>query len=404
MCQNFSAGNNRLTFQGKDYFIFGVNLLWLNYNYFSVDFGNNEVIGAGPPWYNPDTTSEIVSEYLEDIDNIGIRMLRIWVFEDYEGLKFNAGGYVTNVDPQMFINIDDFIERAKSENFYIYWCMTDYLAYDWRPQAWKYLNIITNKIARGYYITNALMPFVLRYKEHPTFFAIDIMNEPEFVIAGDTGNWTTNGTTWDVMRSFIADCVSAIKSIDPNILVSCGSVWHNEENVKAGRFSGLGLDFYDIHIYNNTGNLPDLDSLNVDRPVLIGECGQSHSSGWNDTIQDNVIKNIIQNAHNYDYAGVLPIHYEYPPGRADNIWSFLNSDGSWRPVCYSMKEFALKYCKEININGKLVSTLIEKKFYTGNSKLDFKISDWKDKIFSGIYIISVKFGNSPKLLKTIGVI
>ena len=279
---------------------------------------------------------------------MGFKIIRIWVFESYEGLMFNSLGYVTNVHPSLYNNMDDFVQRCENKNLYIYFCLISYKQYGEDEKAWKYLNIITNKVARDYYITNAVVPFVTRYKDSPAFFAVDIMNEPEFVIKGSEGNWTTNGTSWEVMRAFISDCASAIHNIDTNILVSCGSGWHNEDNVKSGKYSGLGLDFYDYHKYSDDGYLVPYSSLNIDKPCIICECGQS-STQRDDILQDNVCKTFMNNAWYNGYAGILFWIYNYPG--ANSQYDFINSDSSWRLVCYSVKEFSISHCDSINING-----------------------------------------------------
>jgi len=41
------GANDRINFKGKDYFIFGINIGWLDGHY-CWDFGFNEVYGWGP--------------------------------------------------------------------------------------------------------------------------------------------------------------------------------------------------------------------------------------------------------------------------------------------------------------------------------------------------------------------
>lgn len=360
-----NGANNRINVNAKDYFIFGANLAWIDGAY-RCDFGYNEVWGWGP---NYNTSN--VENYLEDLKNMGVKVIRPWIFEAYEGLMFNSTGYVTNIHPTLYNNMDDFVLRCENKNLYVYFCLISYLQRDDDPDAWKYLNIITNTTARSYYINNAVVPFVTRYKDTSCFFAIDIMNEPEFVIAGDTGNWSPHGTTWTVMRSFISDCVSAIKSIDSSILISCGSGWHNEENIIAGYYSGLGLDFYDYHKYDNQGNLIPYSSLGINKPCIIGECGQS-STSWNDNIQDTADKGFMNNAWNLGYAGVLFWQYNYPG--ATEVHTFVNSDASWRALCYSIKEFYKKHCPDVNIGGSCIN-LGSKNFIFYFDKNPFKIGD-----------------------------
>jgi len=129
---------------------------------------------------------------------------------------------------------------------------------------------------------------------------------------------------------------SAVHGADSTRLVTCTSGWHSWSNLQAGHFSGLGLDFYDCHVYDDNGALPAASSLNLDKPVICGEFGQSTSS-WNDSIQNSCISKLVPNAINNGWAGVAYWDYEFP-GSTDYL-AMLNSNGSWRPGVTTLKNF-----------------------------------------------------------------
>ena len=62
------------------------------------------------------------------------------------------------------------------------------------------------------------------------------------------------------------------------------------QEVTMGHFSGLGLNFYDVHIYSDSGTYsgqPALCSKTPDQlPIVLGEYGQK-SSTVNDTTPDD---------------------------------------------------------------------------------------------------------------------
>ncbi len=116
---------------------------------------------------------------------------------------FSSGGYVTNLQPLFLTNFNDFVLRCEAKDLYIYYCLFSFMS-------WQYFDIVTNTTARSSYINNAVKPFIQRYKDSPSFLAVDIMNEPESGVIGSTGNWSAQGTTWDRMRTFISDCVAGI--------------------------------------------------------------------------------------------------------------------------------------------------------------------------------------------------
>ena len=57
--------------------------------------------------------------------------------------------------------------------------------------------------------------------------------------------------------------------------MSCSQVYHGWTNLTY--WKGLGLDFYDFHYYADTISLPSVASLNMDKPIYVGECGQANA-------------------------------------------------------------------------------------------------------------------------------
>ncbi len=336
--------NGLVPINGIPTFIRGANLAWLDGNY-GTDIGVNP---EHPTWgvhYN----SSHMNQYMADMKKMGVNVLRMWLFESDQGLVFSGGGNVGNVvglDSTFLANLDNIVYLAGQNGLHMYFTLLN------DPMGDNQLNIITNSTSRADYINNALIPLVERYKGNPNIFAFDIENECESQVTGNTGNYTNNGTDWATMRSFIAACANAIHSADPGRLCTSTSGWHSWSNLQAGLFSGLGLDFYDCHVYADSGYLPAASSLNLDKPVIIGEFGQS-STTRNDTTQNSATYNFVNNAINNGYAGCAIWNYEYP-GSTDYL-GMLETDGSWRPACYTLQSF---YDKSIDGDGTSQSTII----------------------------------------------
>jgi hypothetical protein len=234
-----------------------------------------------------------------------------------------SGGNCTGMDPTFLTNMDDVIRLAQNNGMYLYLTLNGG-DIDW----------VNNNTRRDSYINNAVKPLISRYRGNPIIFAIDIMNEIESVIAGNTGNWTTSGATWTQARDSIRAHRDAIKSVDAGRLVTCSSGWHDWNNMP--QFRGLGLDFYDYHHYSDTPNLPTAASLGMDKPILIGEYGQS-STSWNDTIQSNAARGFLDQARSKGYAGALIWNYAHP-GSPD-FHAMVNANGSWRAVCTTIRNW-----------------------------------------------------------------
>lgn len=297
-------------------FIKGANLPWLDGNY-------NTWIGIDPTevsWgcgYN----SAHVKEYFTDMRRMGITVVRVWINQGDEGDTIDSNDYVTGVTPLFWANMDDCVQQAAATGVELYVTLNNGRS-DW----------LENPDQAAAYMNNALIPMIQRYKGNNAIFAIDLMNEIDGAIAGDTGNWTTTGATWAQAQAYIQTFAVAVHNADPGRLVSCSSGWHAWNNLQ--NFKGLGLDFYDFHQYDDTGYIPPASSLNMDKPIYVGECGQS-TAQWDDSIQNTAERNFLTNAQDGGYAGIGIWAYSYPAG--NDYHQLINSAGSWRPVCYTIQ-------------------------------------------------------------------
>ncbi|UVI31989.1 glycoside hydrolase family 5 protein [Paenibacillus spongiae] len=311
---------------GDEYrYVHGANLAWLD-GQFDHDIGPNTLHPSWGVAYRSDN----MSSYLSDMSGLNLNVVRIWLFENLEGLVFDENGYVAGVDPTFISNLDDIVRLAEEHDIYLYLTLSGSLVHT------EKFNIVTDAPARKAYIDLAVRTIVSRYKGNDRIFAFDIMNEADSEVRGDTGNWSDKGTDWEVVRSFIKDNADAVHEEDAARLVTSTSGWHNWRNIAAGKFSGLGLDFYDFHDYRDDGELPDAASLGVDKPVLLGEYGQS-TDAWDDEIQKNAAARFLANARSKGYAGALIWNYGHPGSK--EIHTMLGPDGSHRAVAEVLRNF-----------------------------------------------------------------
>lgn len=347
----FAAPSNRINFKGNDYFIFGANLAWLQGNY-QHDFGHSHVYPGWAVWYSSAGNRTATDSYLSDLTTMGCHVIRVWLWESLEGLQFSEEttyGTVTGVDPTMWANLDYFMSRVSTYNLYVYWCLTSAIGPYQGPESGLHFGIVTSTNVRQSYINNAVIPFINRYKGHPNIFAIDLMNEPEADITGTRGNWTSTGTSWTTMTTFLRAVRDAVKATDSTRLVSCGSGWHDYQNVQSGYFNQVGLDFYDFHSYSDDGYLPNYSTLSTvigGKPCIIGECGQDYDY-WSDSIQNTADSTYFYNAWSKGYAGILVWQYNYP-GSAE-VHTLVNTTGTWRPVCTTMNNFEILHHADMDM-------------------------------------------------------
>src|SRR6185436_12380218 len=169
-----------------------------------------------------------------------VMVLRLWMFshESYHGFEPAKGVYSN----EQFSEFDYIIQSAKAHNvklipvFENYW--EAYGGIDTRlawegvsgghPGRWRFFNAsICPGCRTSYknYINYALNRVNhysgIKYKDEPTIFAWDLMNEPRYQDA--TPNENTTGTT---LRAWVDEMAAYVKSIDPNHMVGVGIEAH----------------------------------------------------------------------------------------------------------------------------------------------------------------------------------
>lgn len=336
------------TFIDDNNFILGANLAWLDDQY-DHDFGNNEIIKGNPIAYS--TNSDNFSSYLQDMKNMGIQVIRLWVFERFEGLYFNPDGTVKHVDPVLLQNLADACTIASKIGIKFYLCLMDTWGI-WQntspdKQQWlsTFNGLITTPNKTNSFLNNAVMPLISDDRIKNSIFAVDVINEPEGLDRANAINDkqypTDTKIWWSSLVTYINTCADFIKN--SNMKVSCG--FQNVSTVQddSNNFSDH-LDFFDFHKYDDYGVLPSYDSLGINIPCIIGECGQG-TTKWDNQIQTNAITSFLNNALTNGYAGCFVWNYNFKnftdARKNDDCYlSLINPDGSRRPVCSVINEFS----------------------------------------------------------------
>jgi hypothetical protein len=313
----YRASAQLLPINSTNTFAKGANLPWLDGQY-DHDIGINPLHSGWGCSYN----SAHMNQYLADMHNMRITVVRLWLNENKQGLLLDGNGNVTGLNSTFLTNLDNIIQLATQNGIYMY------LTLNGGDPDW-----VTNTTKQASYVNNAVTPLATRYKGNKHIFAYDVMNEIDGVVGGSLGNYGS-GATWAQAQAYITATVSAIHSADPGRLATCSTGWHQCHNL--GYFLGLGLDFYDYHNYQDTPSFPTASSLGMDKPIYIGECGQS-TTYWDDSIQNTCELDALNSARSGGYAGVGIWAYQYP-GCSD-YYSMVNTNASWRPVCYTIQSW-----------------------------------------------------------------
>jgi hypothetical protein len=283
------------------------------------------------PSYGVGYNAVDMSNDLANLHSIGVTVVRFWVNTDDQGCVLDNNGYVTNLTSLFWTNLDNIVALANSNDISLYLTLNEGRV-DW----------LTNAAMANAYKTNCLVPLIQRYKGNKGVFGIDLMNEIDSWIADPVmGNpWISSGASWAQAQAYITNFAAAVHGIDANRLVSCSQVYHGWTNLPA--WKGLGLDFYDFHYYQDQISFPSAASLNVDKPIYVGECGQANADlTWSDALQTDCELEALNSGYNSDYAGVSIWAYALPDWQTQDYiqYAMLNTNGTWREVCYAMQNW-----------------------------------------------------------------
>ena len=302
--------------------IHGMNLPWIDGQY-DHDIGRNPFHTTSGSSYSSSRTAGL----LADIKFMGANVMRVWLFENQEGLVLDVDGSVIRLDPLFLANLDDLIRTAERNGLYLYFTFVNYLDID--P------GTVMDSTRRSAYLTNALTPIVGRYLGKSIIFAYEVGNELQYIVG-------THSITWSNLRRYVADTTSAIKAVEPKRLVGSSTTW---DIAQAGNTLGLGLDFYDVHVYGDTWNPSGTGSpgyaseLGLDKPVLIGEFGQGTTTKQDDDLQVNVVNQYQTNGRELGYAGVVAWAYGGASDTGPHV--FTHPDGTWRPAAFTFQSFTV---------------------------------------------------------------
>ncbi len=288
------------------------------------EFGKNPLSPEGAVRYKPD----LVENAFKDIHAIGFNAVRLTLFQGGDGLKLDKEGRVTGLEDTFRKNLEDAVEKAKTGKIKLY------LSLDAPWGHAKVKSPLTDKKALDGFVKNAVAPLVRKYKGNDSIFAFDIARGIEGDVAGAEGNGSEKGATWEQARVFVRSTVEFVKQNDPQRLVSVSYKTNGIANLKKGSLKGLGLDFYDIGIFDDAGALPPVKDLSADRPVILGAFGQS-AADRSDDLQAKAAAAFVQNTFDQGYAGYFISNYAAKG--ADDKHSLHGADGKHRPVVDSLK-------------------------------------------------------------------
>jgi hypothetical protein len=182
-----------------------------------------------------------------------------------------------------------------------------------------------NSAATQTYENSALGPILgLMSQYQDVIYGFDLINEIEAAI--NAGYFGYSSKAWTNARAWINNMTAFVKSYKyprPTVVTgprtvgqwlpvtSSAGLGNAIPEVAAGHFSNLGLNFYDVHIYSDSGMnwVPSRFCSQINLPIVLGEYGQK-SSTVNDNLQNTVTTNFLKGAKSSCFSAALAWKYE----------------------------------------------------------------------------------------------
>lgn len=235
----------------------GVNLPWNDYG---RDFGTNAWGHDGVS-----VTSATITPYFTSIHGYHARVVRWWLFSDLRaGVTFDGSGTPTGLDSFVFPDMDAMLAIAAKQNTYVVLSLFDFIMANTIQvvngvQTGGRANLISVSTMRAALLKNVIAPILSRYGTNANILAWEIMNEPEWAVAGLPQNTIDPSKVDAIPRAAFWDfCNSVINLVhsSTNQQVTIGSaslkwyrIWTPAYSAQYG-LPSLNFDFYQTHYYS----------------------------------------------------------------------------------------------------------------------------------------------------------
>lgn len=245
-------------------------------------------IGYNEDWFGDDYLFSLVKTFdgayvdkiFAGIKAGGADVVRIYLFQARQGLLLNKyAPQSAGIDPRMLANITTVLESARGHGLKVYFTLLDADAMPPPPASELrdyYYNLIHDKYgeldAFNAHVLEPLLELFAQFKD--SIYGIDIANEIQAAI---------KNSYWDFFdqfsgpRRWLRTERDFIKSKAPWVRVSSDAM--GPADIAGGLYSDLGLDFYDVHLYNDEGEIPNVGKIcelvrSTGVPIIVGEFGQ----------------------------------------------------------------------------------------------------------------------------------
>lgn len=313
-------------------------------------------VGYNQAWFHTDYGHDLTYSFdpigidlvFQKIADAGGAIVRVWIFtgDEKQGVVFTQETRTAGLEPGFLDHVGQVCQKARDHNLVVYFTAFDG-NFSWdRPSHASnvHYNILNNRFGEGdSFNSRALGPVLdVLSQNQDVVFALDLMNEVEGSV--ETWFWPDS---WTGARTWMQRTAAFVKQQAPWLRVTASAGWATgPEDLAGGLFSGIGLDFYDVHVYNDDGMIPMAFPLRMrgwsdGRQIILGEFGQS-ADVVDDDLQTRVTAGFLASARGLGFVAALGWRFddERPtdPSFVPSL-SFLR-DGQPRPAVDEMRKAA----------------------------------------------------------------
>ncbi len=205
---------DRVKYDGKDVFLSGINVAWVNY---SADLGPN---------------APSLSDFraiFQQVRNSGGNALRLWLYTTGANAPtYNSQGYVTGPGPVAIQNLREILSLAHQYRVGLILCLWsfDMLGkHEGLDSTLLYDNekMLTDTSYTMAFVRNALTPLVDSVKTSPALIAWEVCNEPNGMVTGMEYYTQDPTVPMSAVQQFTNLIAGGIHRADPGALVTVGA-------------------------------------------------------------------------------------------------------------------------------------------------------------------------------------
>jgi len=321
-------------------FSVGYNEAWFVYNYPNW-LASNPYYYTNPPFNfssnfgvlpnpAPGTTLSVIDTYFAAMAEGNAKIVRLWLFPGLQGILLDlskpAGSQTQGLTPDFLNpnktcgNLNTVLLSAKNHGLTVYLTAlnaNDMAAAVATPLQAYFVNLLNDSAERIAFKSNVLGPLLSCLNQfnasYPNVvYGLDLINEIEAAL-----NSNYFSASWVGARNFIQDMATFVRSKSPWLRISASAGYSEAVlEITLGLFSGLGLNFYDVHVYADGGQYPGVtwlcNKVLADHvPLILGEYGQK-SQIVDDGLQYWTTANFLYGAKTNCFSAALAWKYEDP--------------------------------------------------------------------------------------------